>query len=108
MSGAGDGTDRDLDCLLDRRQVAVPEEAVVPEGAVMSGGKQAAAELEAQFPGWHVWPSSAGRWWATRTGTVLDRDDLGAGRVMTIDADDTQTLQAQLSRQFRLDQAARQ
>ena len=82
-------------------------EAVVPEGAVMSGGKQAAAELEAQFPGWHVWPSSAGRWWATRTGTVLDRDDLGAGRVMTIDADDTETLRAQLARQSRLDQAAR-
>ena len=80
----------------------------MPEGAVMSGGKQAAAELEAQFPGWHVWPSSAGRWWATRTGTVLDRDDLGAGRVMTIDADDSETLRAQLTRQSRLDQAARQ
>ena len=74
----------------------------------MSGGKQAAAELEVQFPGWHVWPSSAGRWWATRTGTVLDRDHLGDGRVMTIDADDMQTLRAQLARQSRLDQAARQ
>ncbi len=45
----------------------------------MSGGKQAAAELKAQFPGWHVWPSSAGRWWATRTGTVLDRPAAGHG-----------------------------
>ena len=73
----------------------------------MAGGNQAAAELEAQFPGWHVWPSSAGRWWATRTGTVLDRDALGAGRVMTIDADDTGSLRDQLERQSRLDQAAR-
>jgi hypothetical protein len=39
---------------------------------------------------------------------VLDRDDLGAGRVMTIDADDIETLRAQLTRQSRLDQAARQ
>jgi hypothetical protein len=73
----------------------------------MTGGDPAAAELEAQFPGWHVWPSSAGRWWATRTGTVLDRDALGAGRVMTIDADDPETLRDQLVRQSRLDQAAR-
>jgi len=73
----------------------------------MAGGNQAAAELEAQFPGWHVWPSSAGRWWATRTGTVLDRDALGEGRVMTIDADDPGTLHEQLTRQSRLDQAAR-
>jgi hypothetical protein len=80
----------------------------VPEGAVMAGGTQAAAELEAQFPGWHVWPSSAGRWWATRTGIVLDRRALGDGRAMTIDADDTEALRAQLARQSRLDQAARQ
>jgi hypothetical protein len=73
----------------------------------MAGGDQAAAELEAHFPGWHVWPSSAGRWWATRTGTVLDRDALGEGRVMTIDADDPEALRDQLTRQSRLDQAAR-
>jgi hypothetical protein len=74
----------------------------------MAGGNPAAAELQEQFPGWHVWPSSAGRWWATRTGAVLDREALGAGRVMTVDADDTETLRAQLVRQSRLDQAARQ
>jgi hypothetical protein len=38
---------------------------------------------------------------------VLDRDALGAGRVMTIDADDTGALRDQLERQSRLDQAAR-
>jgi|HubBroStandDraft_6_1064221.scaffolds.fasta_scaffold1626313_2 hypothetical protein len=73
----------------------------------MASGDQAAAELEADFPGWHVWPSSAGRWWATRTGIVLDRDALGEGRVMTIDADDPEALRDQLTRQSRLDQAAR-
>lgn len=74
----------------------------------MSGGKEAAAELETQFPGWHVWPSNAGRWWATRTGAVTGRDQFGAGRVMTVDADDMETLRAQLERQGRLDRAAQQ
>jgi hypothetical protein len=74
----------------------------------MPGGDERADQLEAQFPGWHVWPSSAGRWWATRTGPVTGRDSFGAGRVMTVDADDTEALRAQLDRQSRLDQAAQQ
>jgi hypothetical protein len=74
----------------------------------MSGWKQVAAEIEAGNPGWHVWRSNADRWWATRTGTVLDRDDLGAGRVMTLDADDAQALRAQLERQSLLDRGAQQ
>jgi hypothetical protein len=69
----------------------------------MSGWKEVAADIEARFPGWHVWRSSADRWWATRTGTILHSDDLGAGRVMTIDADDPQALRAQLERQSLLD-----
>lgn len=74
----------------------------------MSGWKQVAAEIEARYPGWHVWRSSADRWWATRTGTVPRRDDLGAGRVMTLDADDAQALRAQLERQSLLDRGAQQ
>ena len=80
----------------------------MPGGAAMAGGDQTATELEAQFPGWHVWPSSAGRWWATRTGPVTGRVSFGADRVMTVDADDMETLRAQLDRQSRLDQAAQQ
>jgi hypothetical protein len=72
----------------------------------MAGGDETAADLEAKFPGWHVWPSSAGRWWATRTGPVTGRDSFGVGQVMTVDADDMETLRAQLDRQSRLDQAA--
>jgi hypothetical protein len=74
----------------------------------MAGGDETAAELEARFPGWHVWLSSAGRWWATRTGPVTGRDSFGAGRAMTVDADDMEALRAQLARQSRLDQAAPQ
>ena len=54
----------------------------------MTGWDERIAQLEAEFPGWHIWRSNAGRWWATRTGSVLRREDLGTGRVMTLDADE--------------------
>jgi hypothetical protein len=61
------------------------------------------AQVETDFPGWHIWHSNAGRWWATRTGFVLRREELGAGRVMTVDADDETGLRGQLMMQARLD-----
>jgi hypothetical protein len=61
------------------------------------------AQAEADFPGWHIWHSNAGRWWATRTGLVLRREDLGTGRVMTVDADDEAALRKQLATQATLD-----
>jgi hypothetical protein len=69
----------------------------------MSGWDERVAELEAEFPGWHIWHSSAGRWWATRTGLVLRRDALGTGRVMTLDADDDASLRVQLATQASMD-----
>ena len=69
----------------------------------MAGSDEQAAQLEADFPGWHIWHSNAGRWWATRTGFVLRREELGAGRVMTVDADDETGLRDQLTMQTRLD-----
>ena len=60
-------------------------------------------QAEADFPGWHIWHSNAGRWWATRTGFVLRREDLGTGRVMTVDADNEAGLRQQLAVQTRLD-----
>ena len=51
----------------------------------------------------HLAVSNAGRWWATRTGTVLRREDLGTGRVMTVDADDAGALRDQLAVQASLD-----
>lgn len=69
----------------------------------MTGWDEQIGVLEAEFPGWHVWRSSAGRWWATRTGSVLHREDLGTGRVMTVDADDEAELKEQLATQATLD-----
>jgi hypothetical protein len=60
--------------------------------------------LKAEFPGWHVWRSNAGRWWATRTGAVLRRADLSAGRVMTLNADDIESLRNDLLAQTSIDQ----
>jgi len=73
---------------------------------MVTGWKDLVAELETQFSGWHVWRSSAGRWWATRTGAALSREELGLGRVMTIDADDPESLRTKLHVQSRLDQEA--
>jgi hypothetical protein len=69
----------------------------------MTGWDERIAQLEAEFPGWHIWRSNVGRWWATRTGPVLRREDLGATRVMTVDADDVIALRGQLTAQTSLD-----
>ena len=61
-------------------------------------GLERAAEvrqIERDFPGWHVWISSAGRWWATRRGS-----DARWGHdtpPMTVDADDANGLRAELA-----------
>lgn len=73
----------------------------------MAGWDERIAMLETEFPGWHIWRSNAGRWWATRTGSVLRRDDLGTGRVMTVDADDEDRLREQLTTQTSLDRDLR-
>lgn len=69
----------------------------------MTGWDERLAQLELEYPGWHIWRSNAGRWWATRTGSVLRRDDLGTGRVMTVDADDEPGLRELLVTQKGLD-----
>ncbi len=69
----------------------------------MTGWDERVARVEADFPGWHIWQSNAGRWWATRTGLVIRREDLGTGRVMTLDADDEASLRQQLAIQRGLD-----
>jgi hypothetical protein len=46
------------------------------------------AAIESEFPGWLVWRSDAGRWYATRTGDLTDAQ-LQAGYAMTVAADDS-------------------
>jgi hypothetical protein len=61
------------------------------------------AAIEAEFPGWLVWRSDAGRWYATRTGDLTDAQ-LQAGYAMTVAADDATGLQELLRDQQRRDQ----
>ncbi|WUH97036.1 hypothetical protein OHR68_26275 [Spirillospora sp. NBC_00431] len=46
------------------------------------------AAIEEDFPGWQVWRSDAGRWYATRSGDLTDAQ-LQAGYAMTVAADDS-------------------
>jgi hypothetical protein len=56
------------------------------------------AAIEAEFPGWLVWRSDAGRWYATRTGDLTDAQ-LQAGFAMTVAADDSAGLRVLLREQ---------
>ena len=60
------------------------------------------AAVESEFPGWLVWRSDAGRWYATRTGDLTDAQ-LQAGYAMTDAADDAAGLREFLRDQQRKD-----
>jgi hypothetical protein len=64
----------------------------------MSGPPDPAATLRDQHPGWTIWVSGTGRWWASRT-VELTTADLAAGCVPFLHADDPATLAAQISAQ---------
>lgn len=53
--------------------------------------------LEDDFPGWRAWRSSAGRWWASRTGPGA-RYGADDPRPMTVDGDDEAGLREALAR----------
>jgi hypothetical protein len=72
----------------------------------MTDREEAGAGLEALFPGWPIWRSSAGRGRPLAPAPSPRRDDLGVGHVMTMDSSGAQALRAQLERQARLDRAA--
>lgn len=56
------------------------------------------AAIEEEFPGWLVWRSDAGRWYATRSGDLTDAQ-LRAGYAMTVAADDAAGLRGLLREQ---------
>ncbi|TDE48516.1 hypothetical protein E1295_21210 [Nonomuraea mesophila] len=62
-------------------------------------------DLQAAFPGWCIWRSSAGRIWATRNGRRLSQRELDHGLSQTIDADDIAQLAEQLKEQEAGEQA---
>src|SRR6266567_5337655 len=64
----------------------------------MDGRPDAAAEIRGQYPGWTLWVSGTGRWWASRT-VELTAADVAAGCVPFLHADDPQTLTRQIGAQ---------
>ena len=45
----------------------------------MDGRPDAAAEIRGQYPGWTLWVSGTGRWWASRTVELTAANVVGAG-----------------------------
>lgn len=64
------------------------------------------AAIEEEFPGWQVWRSDAGRWYATRSGDLSDAQ-LQAGYAMTVAADDSAGLRRLLLDQTREERGER-
>lgn len=60
------------------------------------------ASIESEHPGWVVWRSDAGRWYATRSGDLTDAE-ISAGLAMTLASDDEPGLRVQLDGQARAD-----
>jgi hypothetical protein len=57
--------------------------------------------LHYEFPGWALWISGTGRWWASRR-DALSAADLAAGCVPFLHADTPESLAAQLRAQKAL------
>jgi hypothetical protein len=64
----------------------------------MPGPPDPAAMIREQYPGWTLWISGTGRWWASRK-AELTAADLAAGCVPFLHADDPGTLTAQIRAQ---------
>ena len=60
-------------------------------------------DLQAAFPGWCIWRSSAGRLWATRNSRHLTDEEVNRGLYQTIDADDVAELAQHLRDQEGLE-----
>ena len=64
-------------------------------------------EIRQSFPGWVLWRSDGGRWWATWP-TPMTHDQIRHGCARTIDADSAENLAARLTIEEQLKLAASQ
>jgi len=65
------------------------------------------AGISRDYPGWHPWQSSAGRWWAVRLATRTPAHVPGEW-ARTVDGDTVRDLRAALTAQEELTGSARQ
>lgn len=68
--------------------------------------REEAEQLAAEFPGWHIWRSSKGWWYATRRGNIPARRDRPPEWTMTADGADAAQLRKQLTIQDELPDSA--
>jgi hypothetical protein len=61
--------------------------------------------LEAEFPGWRLWISDTGRWWAFRTSAcALTIEQLRAGRRLIVQADTSDALYSAIRAEIEAEQ----
>ena len=65
-------------------------------------GASKTAVLAADYPGWHIWQSAGGTWWATRIGVRHAPDGAPASWAMTISAEARDGLRTELAAQAAL------
>jgi hypothetical protein len=65
----------------------------------MAAKDDALTEARARHPGWGVWISSAGRYWATRRGNVQLSESVHPGWAMTVDANSLAELETRIKEQ---------
>jgi hypothetical protein len=69
-------------------------------GAKLKASKGALAGARDAYPGWAIWISSAGRYWATRRGKIkIPRTKTHTRWAMTIDADSIAELENLINEQ---------
>ena len=65
------------------------------------------ARLEAEFPGWRLWISDTGRWWAFRTSAcALTIEQLRAGCRLIVQADTSDALYSAIRAEIEAEQRA--
>jgi hypothetical protein len=63
--------------------------------------------LEAEFPGWRLWISDTGRWWAFRTSAcALTIEQLRAGCRLIVQADTSEALYSAIRDEIEAEQRA--
>jgi hypothetical protein len=63
--------------------------------------------LEAEFPGWRLWISDTGRWWAFRTSAcALTIEQLRAGCRLIVQADTSAALYSAIRAEIEAEQRA--
>ena len=68
-------------------------------GATLKASQDVLVKTQAAYPGWAIWISSAGRYWATRRGKIQILDKGHPGWAMTIDADSLPELEKLINEQ---------